>query len=211
LQKAAGIGTQPEDLGPETLEVKARTTLFSMENESNNVNKLFDDSLASTITHHDNQLGARKVYIAFWDKLVLLEGGTLALSLSAATAFRGHTVGDGGVGYLSSAWKFLLASIIVAVIAQWIAALSWLTLSRYFFYGTLELRLTRLSPEEKQQLNSGAEGRLAKRAKDMRQLDNYLWVTANLCGALSVLLLVIGFLRLVHFGEVNVASFLKPG
>jgi hypothetical protein len=62
-----------------------------------------------------------KVKIAFWDKLAILNAGTLALSFSAASSFRGHSVGDGGVGYLLAAWKLLILSILLALVAQWCA------------------------------------------------------------------------------------------
>src|ERR1700758_48025 len=66
----------------------------------------------------------QKLHISFWDKLVLLNAGTLTLSFTAAASFHGHTIGDGGVGYLFAAWKLLILSMIFALLAQWLGAIS---------------------------------------------------------------------------------------
>lgn len=65
-----------------------------------------------------------KLRIAFWDKLVILNAGSLALSVSAAASFRGHTIGDAGVGYLFASWKLMILAIVFSMIAQWAATSS---------------------------------------------------------------------------------------
>jgi hypothetical protein len=62
-----------------------------------------------------------KIRIGFWDKLVILNAGTLALSFTIVAALRGHTVGDGGIGFLFAAWKLLLIAIALSILAQWFA------------------------------------------------------------------------------------------
>ena len=71
-----------------------------------------------------SQVEARKVLIGFWEKLVIFDAAGLALSINAATVFRGHTSGDGGAGYLLAGWKWLLLSICLIALAQWVGSLS---------------------------------------------------------------------------------------
>ena len=76
------------------------------------LDQVYSDGNASNIVE------ISKLRVAFWERLVILNAGTLALSLTATSLVRTHVVGDGGVGYLRAAWKCLIFSIMSALIAQ---------------------------------------------------------------------------------------------
>ena len=102
----------------------ALTLRFVMPNDEKELEELYEALDAVVAEHLATEGDARdivKTRIAFWDKLVVLNAGTLALTFSAASSFRGHSIGDGGVGYLFAAWKLLSASILLAIFAQWAA------------------------------------------------------------------------------------------
>lgn len=67
---------------------------------------------AEDINYNPNRvLDLVKLQIGFWEKLVVFDGSVLVLSFTASTFFKGHVVGDGGVGYLALAWRLLFGGI----------------------------------------------------------------------------------------------------
>ena len=74
---------------------------------------------------------------SFWERLVILDGATLALSLTAAAAFKGLHLPphDGGAGYLLAAWKFFILSATLGLVTQWVLTLclSQLTTAMFSF------------------------------------------------------------------------------
>jgi hypothetical protein len=152
-----------------------------------------------------------KVRISFWDKLVILNAGTLALSFTVAATFRGHAVGDGGVGYLFAAWKLLLISIVSAVFAQWTATGA----ATFFFKASVALRANRkfVRVSEKiatagLQCNGTHLELIGKTQIDAhRSGESYrrLEFVAHACGALSQAASTVAFYWLYRFTHVNLA------
>jgi hypothetical protein len=86
-----------------------------------------------------------KLRLGFLDKLVILDGATLALSFTISATFRSITPrhGDGGVGYALAVWKLLMLSVGAALIAQWLLTLSTTHLSHSLSAARISLRIRR--------------------------------------------------------------------
>lgn len=66
-----------------------------------------------------------KARSAFSEKLIVLNGATLALSFSAASTFHERgAIAIAGSSFLFSAWRLLIASIILALMGQWVGVTS---------------------------------------------------------------------------------------
>jgi hypothetical protein len=63
-----------------------------------------------------------KLQISFFDKLIILNGGTLAVSFTAATGFHTHFAGKQPVAAndLFSAWQLLIISIVLSLVSNWL-------------------------------------------------------------------------------------------
>jgi hypothetical protein len=152
---------------------------------------------------------ARKLHIGFWEKLVILDAGTLALSLTAATAFRGHTVGDGGVGYLFAAWKLLISSIICATVAQWLAATSTQHLPLAIYAKLMADRMDRLQIAGKN-IFDGTPADMTRQSKRAAKIDRRLWIFAASAGIIAIFLMIAALVYLSRFGAINLCTFLRP-
>ena len=91
--------------------------------------------IAELQTATDTARDIAKMRISAWEKLTVLNAGSIALSFTAASGFRGHMRFDGAIGYLFAAWKALAVSIMLAVFAQLVAVRS---------AGRLQARVTAL-------------------------------------------------------------------
>jgi hypothetical protein len=60
--------------------------------------------------------------ISYFDKLIILNGGTLTLSFSAAATFYAHAAGKNHIPFSSllTAWKLLMFSIVAALASNWL-------------------------------------------------------------------------------------------
>ena len=150
---------------------------------------------------------ARKLQISFWDKLVILDAGTLALSINATTAFRGHIVGDGGVGFLFAAWKLLIVSMVLAVLAQWLGSLSTQHFPMAVSSKLIADRRIRLRYKGADIFDGTPEAIKASSLKSFR-IDRSLWITAVSLGMASLVLMIYAFVFLGRFGLVNSHTFL---
>jgi hypothetical protein len=96
---------------PETNQIKPETVDLVVQRATDNMNR---------VAEHGKDVYA--IRCEFLYKLAVLNGGTLALTLSAATAF--HTRGElrplANVSMLLHAYEFLIGSIILSLIATWI-------------------------------------------------------------------------------------------
>lgn len=79
------------------------------------------DSVDEIYTNPEPIVEFVRMQIAFWEKVVVLDAATLAASLTAIGAFYDRFSGDGGIGYLSAAWKLLFCGLALCLLAQWIA------------------------------------------------------------------------------------------
>ena len=150
-----------------------------------------------------------KIRIGFWDKLVILSAGALALSFTIAASFRGHAFGDGGLGYLFAAWKLLVVAIVSAVIAQWTA----IGAATFFFRAAVTLRahrkFVRLSEKidraGKQSTGSHldmvgkTEVDAEKSGKSYRRIE----FISHACGFISQIAVMVAFYWLYRFARVN--------
>lgn len=150
-----------------------------------------------------------KLRIAFWDKLVVVNAGMLALSLTAAAYFRGSQIGDGGIGHLLAAWKLVIGSIVLATLAQWFATAAATYLFRQTSALDLHLRLTRVSEtlvREGRFLGEPHKSLLAQaaleadssrvRARRIEPLAHYL-------GACSQIMTFVAFFQLYRYAALN--------
>ena len=149
----------------------------------------------------------RKTHIAMWDKLVILDAAILTISLSAATAFRGHVVGDGGVGYLFAAWRYLLMSIVFSVGAQWLTAFSTEHLVLAINMKLVSERAGRLKaagvrPFDTASVTMDASSKVQNRAQVIA------WKSAAVVGYVGMMSMFFALLDIVRFGRVNLPSFL---
>ncbi len=153
-------------------------------------------------------LEVKKLYIGLWDKLVILGAGVLTLSLTAATAFRGHTVGDGGVGYLFLAWKFLMVSIVLAGLAQVVAAIAteymtegtlyWIATARFFLLSKAIGIAEESVPDYSQKAEKGAS------------VDKSLSRLSLVLGIAALVMMICALYCICLFGRVNLTHFLAP-
>ncbi len=99
-------------------------------------NQLMNNENEELLTQHDEklvrmmsqahassilQVEALKLRFAHNEKLVALCAGTLALSFTASTAFRGaHVAESSTLAYLLRSWQLLMVAIALALIANWL-------------------------------------------------------------------------------------------
>ena len=148
-----------------------------------------------------------KTRISFWEKLVLVDAGALTLSLSAATAFRGHTVGDAGVGYLFGAWRLLLLSIALATMAQWLTASAINSQSLSTYELLMSKRMGDLRVKVMPKLHKPLT-QWAKEANKKAVKAGLYEKLGSLFGAGSVLSMLLSLFLLAKFGRVNLPVFL---
>lgn len=174
---------------------------------SNESGKLQDEVLELGAGVAPAQIEARKLQIGFWDKLVILDAGTLALSINAATAFRGHTVGDGGVGFLFAAWKLLVVSIIFACLAQWLGSISAQHLPVASTGKLIADRRVRLRIIGADIFDGTPEETRSQSIRYFR-IDKITWLLAVFFGTLALALMIFALIYLCRFGSVNLSRFL---
>ena len=90
-----------------------------------------DFALGELYGNNPGLIEIAKIKLSFWDKLVVLDVGSLALLFSVAGANHHSWIGDGGIGYLSATCKLLILSIGAAVSAQWFGVASTTYLQRH--------------------------------------------------------------------------------
>lgn len=146
-----------------------------------------------------------KMRIAFWDKLTVLNAGTLALSFTAAFSFRNQVVGDGGFGYLFAAWKMFISSIVLALSAQLFAVVAISHLHRTLSANVFKRSLDRLDREVVKgggTANKGAPSylRIASAAHEdhpaFESIAHWLGIAAHLAT-------LVGYVWLYKFARIN--------
>jgi hypothetical protein len=153
-----------------------------------------------------------KMQIGFWEKLVVLDAATLAASFTASGIFREHLTGDGGVGYLAVAWKFLICGIALCLLAQWVAFLGAMAISGHY-YGMRVLSLLNKSAAEV----SARGGRMAPeyltmsseivaQSPKLRSRANGFSRFAGALGSAGLLASIAAFYWLYRFAHVNISS-----
>ena len=155
------------------------------------------------------QLELDKLKISFWDKLVIVDAGALALSLTAAGFFRGHSHGDGGVGYLLAAWKLLIGSMAFAIMAQWILTSAAVYSARQLRALATQLKLGRI--EQKTQefnvpMRPATKDLMTTSRKDAEEsgkLATGFENAAHICGAIAQVGTLAAFMWLYVFARVN--------
>ena len=185
----------------------AACTLMPMPNDKDPI-ELQDEVLELRATIAPSQVEALRLSISFWEKLVILDGAALTLSVTSATAFRGHTVGDGGVGYLFAAWKLLLLSIIFAAIAQGLGAnsaqhLPLAAAGKLIADRRMRLRLMGLD------IFDETPERMKTLSKKSFMVDAILWGTAESTGLIALFFMIVALVYLYRFGVVNLPTFLS--
>ena len=143
--------------------------------------------------------------ISYWEKLTVLNAGTLALSFTAAAAFRGHAIGDGGLGYLFAAWKNLIASIALCLVAQWLTWLAATHFQRFMFANLIKRKLDRvrdaLGPVERSVSNmEEAYQRIEKAAKGVQGGYDR---AAQFIGIVAQIFTIVAYVWLYKFAHLN--------
>lgn len=153
----------------------------------------------------DGQRDLIKIRIGIWDKLTVLNAGTLALSFTAASAFHAHANGDGGVGYLFASWKLLIISIGFACFAQHVAALA---LERLQGYATGHLFKRKLEDLHTEATESGvaltSDTPQMKSIKDVTEASMQgIGQVAMAAGFIAQILTVAAYFWLYRFARTN--------
>ena len=147
-----------------------------------------------------------KMQVAFWEKLVVLDAATLAASFTASGVFRDHFTGDGGVGYLTAAWKLLTWGLALCLLAQWFAISVAMTTSRQY-YGMRVLSLLNESSADisakASQYRSSASAIIAQTPKLRSQAEIYSRV-AQVLGSAGLLASMTALYWLNRFARANV-------
>jgi hypothetical protein len=151
--------------------------------------------------------------VAFWEKLVVLDAAILAASFTAGNGiYRNHLVGDGGVGYLSVAWKLLLCGLVLCLFAQWLAIPGAIAISGHL-YGMRALSLLNKSAAEVtaqgRSLSPGyraVTAEIVTESPKRRSRGNALSRIAGVLGSIGLLASVASLYFLYRFAQVNVAS-----
>lgn len=169
----------------------------------------FDAALDEIYSATPEILELTKFRLSFWDKLALLNAGTLALSLSASASFREHSVGDGGFGYLFAAWKLTILAIVCSMFAQWASTASATYLRRQLAGLKTHRKLIRIEQklskcgihmsEPHHSLIGEVDREVTKAKKYARPLE----IVAHISGAVAQLATILGFYWLYRFAHVN--------
>lgn len=154
-----------------------------------------------------------KMQVSFWEKLVVLDAAILAASFTAASGiFREHLIGDGGIGYLVAAWKFLLCGLALCLLAQWVAIPGAIATSGYH-YGMRVLSLLNKSVAEKTaQASSAAPEYLAilseivTQSPQLRSRAKAYSGVAGALGSTGLLVSIASLYWLYRFAHVNVGG-----
>jgi hypothetical protein len=169
----------------------------------------FDIALDEIYNTTPEILDLVKIRISFWDKLALLNAGTLALSFSASASFRGHSAGDGGVGYLFAAWKLMILAIILSLVAQWAATGSATYLRRQLLALKTHRRLIRIQQNLTKnaiQLGEPHHSLLNETEREVDKAKSYarpFELVAHIAGALAQVATILGFYWLYRFAHTN--------
>jgi hypothetical protein len=152
-----------------------------------------------------------KMRVAFWDKLTVLNAGTMALSFTAASVFQNRSRVVGGGGFLFASWKALIASIAFALIAQHLATAS---ISRTQMRASMEVtkyKIERFMAEAGSvgidlSKNSANKERFEKMMTDVRSSsdEGRRERLSNVSGAIAVILTVAAYCLLYKFASVNI-------
>lgn len=145
-----------------------------------------------------------KLQISFWEKLVVLDATTLALSFTASGFFREHLIGDGGVGYLAAAWKLLFGGIVFALIAQWLT-IPGLLYATGQMYGMRVLSLLGRKDKVGEEEIALMKVIVADSPRYKRR-GNYILRTAGGAGSLGLFLSMAAFYWLYRFAHENVVT-----
>lgn len=176
----------------------------------NDVQDAFDATLDEVYNTAPEILEITKIRIGLWDKVAILNAGTLALSLSAFASFRGHTIGDGGVGYLFAAWKLMILAIVCSLGAQWAATVSTTYIRRQLIALKTHRKLKRIEErlilegvtltEPHRSLLDEADREASKGNRYARPFER----AAHLAGAAGLLATILGFYWLFRFAHTNI-------
>lgn len=175
--------------------------------------KSYGETLDEIYSTTPEILELTKIRIGFWDKLVILNAGSLALSVSAAASFRGHTIGDGGVGYLLASWKLMILAIGCSMVAQWAATGSATYLRRQLTSLKTHRKLTSIqamltnagvdTPAGLRKLTADASedvGLGQRYARPFERIAHYVGTASQICTVWS-------FYYLYRFANVNLGRF----
>lgn len=171
----------------------------------NKIEELGEEAIAAVLNPlSEAGVDFLKMLISYWDRLVVLNAGIFALSFTAAIALREHAVGDGGIGYLFSAWKLLISSIACALLAQIAASLSAGHL-KIVIHGSEAIRIIR-----KMRAKANIEQSPLQVEPKVKQSDRYEAITrhsSHFFGMLAQITNFIALLRLYTFVHINLAKF----
>jgi hypothetical protein len=156
-----------------------------------------------------------KMQMGFWEKLVILDAATLAASFTASGIFHDHFIGDGGVGYLAAAWKFLFCGVALCLLAQWVAIPGAIAINGYY-YGMRVLSLLNKSAAEV----SAQGGRIAPEylsisskivtaSPKLHSRANALSRFAGALGSAGLLASIAAFYWLYRFAHSNIGERIR--
>jgi hypothetical protein len=109
--------------------------------------QVVDHALRDIQSSNDRNAEGITQRVSFYDKLIILNGGTLAISFSAATSFHSLTQVKhlSAVNDLLSAWKLLIISIVLSLLSNWLSLNFILNMSQLLHGVLQQVSISRLN------------------------------------------------------------------
>ena len=167
------------------------------------------DSVDEIYTNPEPIVDFVKMQVAFWEKVVVLDAATLAASFTAIGAFHGQLSGDGGVGYLATAWKLLICGLGLCLLAQWIAIPGAIAISGHY-YGMRVLSVLNASVARGDSLSAEyvkISSEIVAASPRLRRRGDVYSRLAGALGSTGLLISIAALYWLYRFASVNVSSF----
>jgi hypothetical protein len=150
--------------------------------------------------------------IAFYDKLVILNGGTLALSFTAAFGLYQRvspTLHIAAIGYLFLAWKLLMISIVSSLISNWLSIHGTGATSTYLTTKMTETQVT-LTQSALRGINPETEVKVPTNTEQEKTAHKIAGLCKNLGSLVGIASLIITFISYVYLFKFATANLLGP-
>ncbi len=173
------------------------------------------EAVGDIYTNPEPSVDFVKMQVAFWEKLVVLDAAILAASFTAVGALHDRFAGDGEIGYLAAAWKFLICGLALCLLAQWIAIRGAIAICGYYsgmrVLSLLNKLIRQASARGEQQspeyLKLSSE--IVRKSPHLRWRRAFCSRIAGALGSMGLLASIAALYWLYRFARVNISSLLR--
>lgn len=148
-----------------------------------------------------------KLFIEFHDRLLIMNGATLALSFTMAGAFHSHSTPAATLASVSSllwAWRFLVSSIALCVVSNWCKTVSVVHFTAYYRAALIRIRVRQLAMHLKAEHTDGDLPESIRKSDSSKDAYASTSRWSTVFGVAAKIASIAGLICLYFFGSANV-------